>query len=367
MLGWHARPGSGNRPAAALNPHPIAGDFQPDGTTLAGCRNWACWAQAFGNLAYREGPRAALAAFDRRVAADEGVESGCHRIAHTIGSAALARYSGNVARAFAEGSSSCASGYYHGILEHALAGTRSKAELVTVARRLCADDGVRTSTFLAYQCVHGIGHGLMIHTGLDLPWSLSVCEQLATEWDQTSCDGGVFMENFNSSYGVRSRYVRPDDPLYPCNAVAERHQGACYLQVTDRLLVVFDYDWKKTATGCTAVAAPWRAACFQSFGRNASGAARLDVHRLVALCGVPPRPDRGDCVYGAVRDVVNNDAGAKRAGRFCRLVELRLRARCFSGAGTILATLAGTARERRAMCAEIAPSRYLGACLRGTA
>ena len=48
----------------------------------------------------------------------------------------------------------------------------------------------------------------MIHTGLDLPQSLSVCEQLATDWDQTSCDGGVFMENFNSSYGVTSRFLR---------------------------------------------------------------------------------------------------------------------------------------------------------------
>jgi hypothetical protein len=348
--------------AASLNPHPIAGNFKPDDTKLADCSDQRCWEQAFGNLSYREGPKPALAEFDKEIASDRAVESGCHRIAHMIGSAALARYKGNVARAFAEGSSSCWSGYYHGILERALFGVSSKAELVTVVRRLCADKSVRANTFILYQCVHGIGHGLMIHTGLDLPMSLSVCEQLTTAWDQTSCDGGVFMENFNSSYGVKSRFLKDDDPVYPCNSVAERHKFYCYLQVTDRLLASYGYDWDKTAKACAAVEKNWRATCFQSYGRSASGTSRLDAAKLIEFCNVPAKEWRSDCVYGAVRDIVSNDAGAARAKGFCERVAVDLRGRCFNGAGTIIFDLAGSPERQRAQCLAIT-KRYLDNCL----
>jgi hypothetical protein len=350
------------QPSDALNPHPIAGNFEPDDTKLDSCRDQACWEQAFGNLSYREGPKAALAVFDRRIASDQAVESGCHRIVHMIGSAALARYEGNVAQAFAAGSSSCWSGYYHGILERALIGARTKAELAKAVRGLCDDPDVRSTTFIAYQCVHGLGHGLMIRSGLNLTVSLSVCEQLATAWDQTSCDGGVFMENFNSSYGVKSRFLRDDDPVYPCNAVAERHKLYCYLQVTDRLLATSGYDWATTARACAGVEVNWRTTCFQSFGRSASGIARLDANRLVEFCNVPTGRWRSECIYGAVRDIVSNDAGATRAGRFCMLVAPDLRTRCFNGAGTILADISGSAEAHRKAC-EAITSQYLDACL----
>ena len=348
--------------ADAFNPHPLAGSFEPDDTELASCSERTCWEQAFGNMAYEEGPKQTLRVFDERIASDPAVEAACHRIAHSIGSAALARFEGNVSQAFAAGSASCNSGYYHGILERALVGVGTKAELVQAVRRLCADGDVRATDFLAYQCVHGIGHGLMIHTGLDLPQSLSICERLETDWDRTSCDGGVFMENFNSSYGVTSRFLRADDPIYPCHAVAEKHKLYCYLQVTSRLLQTSGYNWKSTAQACARVERNWRATCFQSYGRDASGVARLDAAELLRLCTVPQAQWRAECVYGAVRDIANNDAGGARAARFCGLVALSLRPRCFNGAGSILADLTTSTEAHRAACAAIT-TKYLEACL----
>ena len=59
----------------------------------------------------------------RALRSDAAVQANCHRIAHRMGSAGLARYHDNVARAFVEGSPTCASGYYHGITERAFLGT----------------------------------------------------------------------------------------------------------------------------------------------------------------------------------------------------------------------------------------------------
>jgi hypothetical protein len=215
--------------------------------------------------------------------------------------------------------------------------------------------------FIAYQCVHGVGHGLMIQTGLDLPRSLEHCDRLETEWEQTSCDGGVFMENFNTSYGVKSRYVKDDDLLYPCNGVEERHKLYCYLQITDRVLGATGYDWKRAADLCTTAERAWRATCFQSFGRNASGVARLDQARLLRFCAIPARAWQGDCVFGAVRDIASIDAGGARALRFCSAVAERLQARCYYGLGTILSDLASDAGKLAVTCTAV-PARYRPEC-----
>ena len=112
----------------ATDAHPVAGTFEPDDQELADCEDSdsRCIEQAFGNLAYDEGPERAIADFDAAMQADPSVESNCHRIAHTIGSAALARFEGDVGEAFAAGSASCWSGYYHGILERAFADLESR-------------------------------------------------------------------------------------------------------------------------------------------------------------------------------------------------------------------------------------------------
>ena len=345
-----------------LNPHPIAGSFKPDTTKLASCKDRGCFEQAFGNIAYYDGPKPALRVFDRMMLQNNEVETDCHRIAHMIGSASLAHFKGDVPRAFTAGSASCNSGYYHGILERALVGVTTTADLIRRVRGLCAGGQIRTSRFIAYQCVHGLGHGLMIFSGLDLPYSLKMCEKLQTQWDQTSCDGGVFMENQNSSYGIRSRFLKTNDPVYPCDAVATRHKLYCYLMVTSQILRTNGYDWAATAEACARVEDGWKDICFESYGRDASGVARRDFRALRRYCDIPAPRWRSECIYGAVRDIANNDAAATRAGQFCDGVTVSLRGRCFNGAGSIIADLAGTPARQRSMCTAIT-TRYLSACL----
>ena len=189
--------------------HPVAGNFAPNKTVLTDCGHaYSCLEQAFGNLSFKQGPRRALAVFTKELDSSLDVERDCHRIVHTIGSAAYARNHGNVAKTFSEGSSICASGYYHGILERAFVGITSKQQLGDVARRLCVDVGIRRRSFLDYQCRHGLGHGFMIQTGYDLPMALSLCAGLGTGWDRVTCTSGSFMENVSTRFGFRSTLPR---------------------------------------------------------------------------------------------------------------------------------------------------------------
>lgn len=343
--------------------HPVAGNFKPDDTKIEECEGeFRCLEQAFGNLAYYDGPKETLRLFDKMLLTDGPVENDCHRIVHSIGSASLARFHGNVAKAFAAGSASCWSGYYHGILERAFIDA-DPDELGPISRRLCDDPDIRKTDYLAYQCVHGLGHGLMIFTGYNLPVSLKVCDQLATQWDQSSCSGGVFMENISSSYGITSKWVKEDDPVYPCGVVEKRHKYYCYLMVTSRISQLNGYDWKETSKTCQQVERDWIDICFQSYGRDASGFTRLDGAAIIRLCRYAGRW-QSDCIYGAARDMTANDAGARRSHAFCSAVPRESRSRCFNGIGTILDGLNANENETRADCAA-ATTRYLAACLRG--
>ena len=211
--------------------------FEPDDTTVGSCEKSGkpyCYRQAFGNIAYKDGPEKALALLATDDRAMEQVHADCHQIAHWVGHAGLAHYKGNAADALAHGGMTCNSGYYHGVLQVALAGL-PKDEVVRKARRLCTAPAVNTDAFLLYQCVHGLGHGLMIYSGNELPWSLQTCHKLQTSFDRISCTGGVFMQNLDTTMGT-SRYLRAKNPLYPCTIVSEQDKLYCYLMVTSRIL-----------------------------------------------------------------------------------------------------------------------------------
>jgi mono/diheme cytochrome c family protein len=349
--------------AAAKSPVSVAASFKPDETKLADCKaDSACFEQAFGNVAYYDGPKRALAVFAEKIESDPTVAV-CHRIAHALGAGGLAHYDGDVGSAFVDGSAVCWSGYYHGILERAFAGV-SEEDLPAVSRRLCESAQVRRTDFIAYQCVHGLGHGLMIYTDYDMPMSLETCDALVTSWDQTSCTGGVFMENLQTSYGTLSKWLRADDPLYPCPTVAERHKLYCYLMVTSRILDVVGGDWKKTVEWCNKAEPNWVATCFQSLGRDASGRSLQDSAEIVRICALAKEME-SQCIYGAARDITSMDAGARRSSKFCYAVSARLQAGCFNGIGTILGGFSREASARRAACRSAVPKQYWDECFAG--
>jgi len=363
--------GEGMRSAGAPLPlHPVVGRFEPDDTTVEECDDQGCFEQAFGNVAYTSGPKDAMALLDESIAAQRIPADGkCHRIAHIIGAASLARNRGNVARTFAEGSANCFSGYYHGVLERSLSKVRSynPDTLGAVIRDLCSDPVLSASPWLADQCAHGLGHGLMITTGYSLPLSLGVCERLVSRWDQQSCKSGAFMENISTTYGVTSRYLRDDDPLYPCNWVDGEDKPVCYGLVTSRIIRL-GLDWRQTAEVCARAERGYVSMCFGSFGRDVAGATRLDPVAIREHCALAqPYGREGACIFGAVRAMVGNYAGGEEAAVICDGTARALRARCYLVLGSVLGSLSSTAAEREADCTALTAVRsHVAACIEGT-
>jgi mono/diheme cytochrome c family protein len=327
----------------------VAAGCKPDDTKIEDCKetDFHCFEQAFANISYNDGPKTALDKFDQDIKTPGPIERDCHRIAHAIGAGALSHFHGSVGQAFVAGRPSCTSGYYHGILERAFLGV-DQSKLGQAARKFCSDRKIRTSEFIAYQCVHGLGHGLMIYTGYDLPLSLHTCDKLQ-QGDQLSCTGGVFMENYQSSYGITSRWLKAKDLIYPCNSVAEKYKYYCYDLVTARILPKVNYNWKKAAAWCRRSEPRWIPVCFESMGRDASGFTRLDPAKILRICRVAGNMAR-ECIYAAAVDMTYTDVSPRRARVLCNTAPAATRSYCWTGIGEMLGSFDRQPSKSTARC-----------------
>lgn len=337
--------------------------FEPDSTRLEDCERGdaECYRQAFANLSFRAGPDQALARFERAIASDSAIEEACHPVAHWIGHGALVRYDGNIGRTLVDGSPVCGSGYYHGVLEWKLADV-AEDEVAEVARSVCAEPSIEAEAFVYYQCVHGLGHGVMLYSGYDLPGALEVCHGLDSEFDQTSCTGGVFMENQSSSYGVESEWLDDEDLIYPCNEVDEADKLYCYLLVSSRILAAVGGDWAETAEWCRRSEERWVPVCFQSYGRDAAGQTRHSPPEIERLCAYAGE-QASECVFGAVREILNNEPDDRRAGQLCERLGGPARNKCVEGIGSMVGVRFAERRDRAEACLRLAPSADVPACL----
>jgi cytochrome c553 len=346
---------------------PSGVSFKRDDTQLSECHganDEPCYEQAFGNLVYDGGPSKALATLGRTMRADKTVGLACHRIAHRMGAAALQLYDEDVGLAFSKGDAVCSSGYYHGILERAFAGV-PQDKLAATAQKLCSSGTIARNGFLRFQCNHGLGHGLMLTTHYEMPLALDTCDSLHGDYDVEACQGGVFMENFTSSYGFVSGYLKDDDLLYPCDIVSEPRKPACYLIVTSRVLPAVHWNWKKAADVCRGAEPNWVYMCFRSYGRDAisTNAYRQPVARR--LCHYATDFE-GECVLSVALHIVNEERGVQGAARWCRDTPTSLQADCYAGIWSPAALLYPDPARLQRVCDRLTPDpRLRFACATG--
>ena len=108
---------------------------------------------------------------------------------------AAAESSDDVAEVFVRGDPYCWSGYYHGAMEGVI-GKIGRENLPERIDGICRSIGEKERySFDHYNCVHGLGHGVMAVNGNELFDSLSVCDNVQDGWERSSCWSGGFMEN----------------------------------------------------------------------------------------------------------------------------------------------------------------------------
>lgn len=306
-----------NPPASNKSPALTASISEPICAGALGS-TFQCYEKFYTDLVGTQGIPAAFADIKIRENGNSFIKSQCHPLTHSIGHAAAGLFP-DILDAFANGDSFCWSGYYHGILEEII-DTMGKEKTLANLNSICSRvPGKETYSFDYYNCVHGLGHGLMGTAGQNLFDALTMCDKLTGQWEKSSCYSGVFMENvIIDNKGGSTEYLRPGEPIYPCNAVANDYKQVCFLMQTSYMLKVTGNNFSKVFDLCSQVESPYQATCYQSLGRDASGQSSSNVEKTVATCGLGTNfEQKSNCIIGAVKDFISYYHSDVEAKKFC--------------------------------------------------
>lgn len=294
---------------------------------------FGCYEKYYSAIVAQKGVAQAFADLKAHYAGDSSVQALCHAITHHIGRAAFRKYS-EISKAFLYGDNFCGSGYYHGVLE-GFALKMGRARLLSTLDSACADiPGKERYSLDYYNCVHGLGHGIMAITGDDLFDALHGCDRLAGAVEENACDNGVFMENLivdGEHGGHFSKYLKPSEPLYPCTAVEKKYKGACFDIQTSYALGAVGGNFAKVFALCADIEVPFRLTCYQSIGRDASTVSLSTVPATVATCNLGTNSEqKSNCITGAVLDFVYYYHSDVQAKQLCAALDPELQGVCRS-------------------------------------
>ena len=288
-----------------------------------------CYRDFLAEMMKVEGAGAAVDEVYRLSQTDDYVSSDCHQVAHDLGNDAAIHY-GDLGVALSYEGSACWSGYYHGVVEYTLS-AYDNDQLFEELPTVCSEAAAELYSFTHYNCVHGVGHGVMLRLEADLFTSIPYCERLSDPWERSVCIGGVFMENIVSAQqGAVEPTLDQDDLVYPCNAVVEDYMDECFSMQTSWMLWQLDYDFEAGFRLCDGVGAAMVDDCYRSMGRDISGTQKLAVDRVVELCSLGDRALRVECYVGAALNAVYNDHDVTKATELCTAIPRRMRDACLA-------------------------------------
>lgn len=298
---------------------------------------------------------------------DGGSKVDCHQEAHIVGRMSYDLFKSTV---FQKINYNCHSGYIHGAIESFIKEHGAKNKLMGKLEDLCK----RYKTdFSNFECLHGIGHGVLAYVNYDLPRSLNMCSELSTDYDRRSCFGGVFMENIMAASGkgaIKGHKTdwANNDPHFPCNSVLQTEivQTECYQMQTSRMLQLSNYDFKYIVNECLRAPTNMVAVCFRSMGRDIAGQVLRDQDQIINLCQLSPPNQFQECLRGGLNVIVDfwGENITDQPQKLCnKLVNPKDKSYCFQTLGERLVNVFGANRAKIEDLCKVADPIYYQTCL----
>ena len=204
-----------------------------------------------------------------------------------------------------------------------------KDNLKSEINKICSGIPGRIS-FDRYNCVHGLGHGLMALTNNEVFRSLDMCNNLRGALVRSWCGTGVFMENvIADGKNHKTKYLNPDQPFFPCPEVNKKYRDECYLGQTSYVLKIINYDFEKVFDMCSEIEEDFRDECYISIGRDASGNTISNAAKTKEICELGKTAEQKQkCIEGAVIDFISYYHSDIKALELCNSLGEEIKPSC---------------------------------------
>lgn len=376
---------------------------------LQGTQRSACYEAILLALVEQGEVRLAMTTLSRLGTLDDFVPRHGHDFTHVVGINAWAPGK-DVGAIFDQCTELYQSGCYHGVVQAYLDANGTDSAVVV---GLCGlVPSTHTNLWLRFQCVHGLGHGLVQTRSMQLPKALGGCDLLGDSWDRESCYGGAFMEFIvggrgqshhphhstrasttvaaashedhaaadhagheehqghgdhaavpSDSFKVRDR----SDPLYPCSVLETRYQRSCYGMQAGIIIETTGADFGKIAAACDQAPPGMRAWCYQGIGTYVSGFTTRNTSKSIELCSLGNPKYRAWCFVGVAKNYIDVTADPEDGIQFCRRInDHAVSVNCYVAVGEELSVLKSNPNDRAAVCAGV-DQPYIQACRFGAA
>lgn len=253
------------------------------------------------------------------------IENDCHPIVHAVGRETY-KLTGNIGDAFEACDQTCHSGCYHGVMERLFYSDQelnstnyshlTYEDMKDKIPGICNKDKFKNpSNSVIFQCLHGVGHAILYSLDYNLDDALKACDLFSTGYDQSSCYGGVIMENV-TAFDRKKRDLKREDPLYPCDRLDNKYKADCFMMQTS---VMYEYGLtnEQVVDECNK-AGDYKFQCFVSMGRDLSNYVRIgQTSDVVKACEETAGENWRQCLQGSLYALIDNTWDLSFAYQLC--------------------------------------------------
>jgi hypothetical protein len=322
--------------------------------------------EALTDIAKTEGEDVVIGTFDEVLSKYSSSGNYCHEQAHHF-ALFLYTYTGNFSRAMSIASLKCGGAVYHGLVESHLsraAFNKNDTQDIDVTQ-ICPDDPRNPHSLARYECLHGLGHGLMAFHDYDVFAAAKNCEQLEPGLEQKSCFNGVFMENverYDSGNGI----FDDDDIFYPCTVVSSIQAPACYGYHVAYLLKKNRHQFQETLKECDKIVpAEFIKDCYRGVGIQLLPITVKSPSLSISMCQIGDPEYRIYCFRGVVV-VVADQQGTEKGFQLCTLYPNEFKMDCYERMGMWVLLLSPDREVREKECSRAESPQYFEACIGAT-
>jgi len=293
----------------------------------------------------------------------------CHEVGHHLGMW-LNAYVGDHQTALELAQQQCGGSIFHGVIQNYL--QIQKFENIPIndidIHEICSKFKDDSSFINRWQCLHGLGHGLIDIYNYDTQSAVNRCEEFEPGLEQISCSKGIFMQNAVHLVETGTGDFDENDLFYPCNITLSKYAPTCYhYQIT---YVAFKSGGVRVQIPeafdlCDEISPEEMIKyCYYGMGRQMQSRTYLDWDRAVFLCEQGDKKDLYSyCIEGMLMTLVNGNTNPSLGFSFCESLPLEYKHTCYNGLGKWITMLSSDYDERQNLCSMEEDKTYFNACM----